>query len=62
MAKILVQAETNPSIMIQLTDPEGEDNWNGTCTQCGHTVSPDLGMQAAIEEADVHVDQHHGEE
>ena len=63
MAKTLVVNETNPNIMIELTERTESEatEYRGECTQCGHEVSQ-FAEELAVVDAKVHIDRHDGEE
>ncbi len=63
MARVLVVADTDPNLHVELVADDDTANWDGPCSGCGWTVSehgtrfndlPDA-VQAAI----VHLDHRH---
>ena len=62
MARVLVVHDHNPDLHIHLAD-DGENDWDGACTGCGHTVSEGgtqcNGLADAVHAAIVHLDFHH---
>ena len=65
MARIMVVHSTDPALFIELTDPDNEADYDGSCTGCGYTVSEGgtrwTSLADAVMAADVHLDHQHWE-